>query len=263
MHEGRWVSLLFLAFVLFMNIRWLRTCPFWSEHNRAHKNFINTSVERPNAADRSNEMTTWSNNSEISFGPLLKESWKDEGVVQNFLYLCPPKTGSGATRSVLRRFCESRNLSCVHQETCAGLTNGRGHCGVLSGTERWIEHSALTHGRILSCCPHLLNSSFHALAAHLHIQGPHELRFLARVFPPNPFRFTILRDPVEHFISYHAWMTARIASGFHRYLPALLVPFHSFFSPLAKATKCFRIRERRSSRLLSIFSMTTTLEFRS
>ncbi len=79
--------------------------------------------------------------------------------------------------------------------------------------EHWVEHAAYTKSRYEVCCQNLSKSmngrKFDALVAHFHIVGQEDREFLDEIFDPGSFKFTILRHPVDQFVSYYKHMMSK------------------------------------------------------
>lgn len=92
----------------------------------------------------------------------------------------------------------------------------------LEGAEGGVDFGSLTPARLHSpCCPSFqalsayirvavdqntlkANLTFDALVDHLPLSVRGSAELLDRQLPPSAFRFTILRDPTEQFLSYYA-----------------------------------------------------------
>ncbi len=141
--------------------------------------------------------------------------------MKKFIYHALHKTGSTILRVELRKFCFDNDLTCLTYDfcepwrdcsskmskcwnsgECANDLSARSH-----GKQRDVDYGSFTAFRLFNGCCRILEDSagkdfkFDGLVEHFPMNLPENQKFLKERFDAGSFRFTILRDPIQQFVS--------------------------------------------------------------
>uniref|UniRef100_A0A914W7Y4 Sulfotransferase n=1 Tax=Plectus sambesii TaxID=2011161 RepID=A0A914W7Y4_9BILA len=144
-------------------------------------------------------------------------------AVTHFVYLPPPKTGSMITRQEMRRFCSDHSLNCLGQSWPCPSSPELQLCLMedarVKGQLDDIFWSAFTAQRLKICCSVAYKmDKFDASLFHSYMADPPTRDFIHNHTYSDALWLTMLRDPVDQYISFFNFVTRSHQYIYGRYM---------------------------------------------
>ncbi len=131
--------------------------------------------------------------------------------VRRFLYHALHKTASSQIRKILSEYCRNESLRCFIPSVLCYPREKLWNC--MKSLEHYIEFGTYTPARIQKCCPKAKNvTKFEGLADHMIFGHADSREYVKNMFPADAFRFALIRNPVDQFVSYYHQIKVNIVS---------------------------------------------------